>query len=131
VLSTPDGLSLVISRHSFVFSCRAVARADDLRQAGDADLRIATRLVLARWKRPPAVCRSAFRDQNLFAMKCPLSPGVAILNKGACGLRLHLNVRCEIFAGVLSRSLIVNQANSAAPPRRWQPDADRDVPRQR
>jgi hypothetical protein len=31
VLSTPDGLSLVISCHSFVFSGRAVARADDLR----------------------------------------------------------------------------------------------------
>jgi hypothetical protein len=38
VLSTPDGLSLVISGHSFVFSGRAAARADDLRQAGDADL---------------------------------------------------------------------------------------------
>ena len=53
--------------------------------------------------------------KNLFAMKRPLSPGVAILNKGACGLCSHFNVRCEIFAGVLSRSLIVDHANSAAP----------------
>jgi hypothetical protein len=43
-------------------------------------------------KRPPAVCRAAFRDQNLFALKRPLSPGVAILDKAACGLCLHLNV---------------------------------------
>ena len=43
-------------------------------------------------KRPPAVCRAAFRDQNLFALKRPLSPGVAILNKAACGVRSHLNV---------------------------------------
>jgi hypothetical protein len=31
LLSTPDDLSLVISGHSFVFSGRAVAPADDLR----------------------------------------------------------------------------------------------------
>ena len=48
-------------------------------------------------------------------MKRPLSPGVAILNKGACGSCSHFNVRCDIFAGVLSRSLIVDQANKAAP----------------
>ena len=66
-------------------------------------------------KRPPAVCRAAFRDQNLFALKRPLSPGVAILYKVgrvSCSVRTF---RCEIYAGVLSRSLFVDQANIAAP----------------
>src|ERR1700747_3206514 len=48
-------------------------------------------------KRPPAVCRADVRDQNLFALKRPLSPGVAILIKAACGLCLHLNIPLRNF----------------------------------
>src|ERR1700746_674547 len=63
------------------------------RQSGVAPSRTASDSRIARSsKRPPAICRAAFRDQNLFALKRPLSPGVAILNKAACGLGLNLNV---------------------------------------
>src|ERR1700746_422740 len=62
------------------------------RQSGVAPSRTASDSRIARSsKRPPAVCRAAFRDQNLFALKRPLSPGVAILNEADCGLCLHLN----------------------------------------
>ena len=42
MLSMPDGLSLVISCHSFVLSGRPVARADDLRQARELAMLICT-----------------------------------------------------------------------------------------
>ena len=47
-------------------------------------------------------------------LKRPLSPGVAILNKAACGVRSHLNVPAKSLR-VCSRSLYVDQANIAEP----------------
>ena len=57
----------------------------------------------------------AFRGQNLFALKRPLSPGVAILKQGRLRGAFTFKRSSKIFVGVLSRSLFVDQANSAAP----------------
>jgi hypothetical protein len=44
--------------------------------------------------------------KKLFAMKRPLSPGVAILNKAACGLGLNSNVPLRKSLRVRSGSLL-------------------------